>query len=76
MKCAFCNTKLKTGKLVCPSCGVYLLGAGKAAYILLGFAIATFILASVGVAVGWNYWWAWGLASVVLFTTYLGELAY
>jgi hypothetical protein len=73
MKCAFCKTKLKTGDTVCHSCGAYLIGAGKAAYLLLIFAVGTFIFASVGVAEGWEYWWAWGLASVILFTMGLGN---
>lgn len=73
MKCAFCKTKLKSGKTVCHSCGAYLLGAGKVAYSLLALAVVTFILASVGVYEGWEYWWLWGLGSVILFTMGLGN---
>lgn len=73
MKCAFCKTKLKTGKTVCHACGAYLLGPGKMAYSLLAFAVGTFVVASVGVYEGSEYWWAWGLASVILFTMGLGN---
>jgi len=73
MKCAFCKTKLKAGKTVCQSCGAYLLGAGKAAYTLIGLAIFTFILASIGISESWDYWWGWGIASVILFTMGLGN---
>lgn len=73
MKCAFCKTTLKPGKTVCHACGAYLLGAGKLAYFILFLAVSTFIVASVGVYEGWKFWWAWGLASVILFTMGLGN---